>query len=134
MEKSESTKKPYSSSLTIDEKKERIYRIKVFLDRGASHNVYYGPKIPEGALKRDIELAHGTKVGYVKGGDITFLDASVPEEQAEIPSIISLGRLIQKGSKLEWNKDGALMVLPNKRVVIPVQNNFPYANEEVLKL
>ena len=51
----------------------------------------------------------------MKGGDITFLDESVSEEQAEIPSIISLGRLIQKGIKLEWNKDGASMVLPNKR-------------------
>ena len=107
----------------------------MFLDGGASHNVYYGPKITDGALKRDIELAHGTKVGYVKGGDITFLDASVSEEQAEIPSIVSLGRLVQKGIKLEWTKDGASLVLPNKRkVAIPVRNNCPYANEEVFKI
>ena len=32
-------------------------------------------------------------------------------------------------------KDGAVMVLPNKRrIVIPVQNNCPYANEEVIKI
>ena len=31
-------------------------------------------------------------------------------------------------------KDGAVMVLPHKRRIdIPVQNNCPYANEEVLK-
>ena len=100
--------------MTIDDEKERINRINVFLDGGASHNVYYGPKIPEGAFKRDIELAHGTKVGYVKGGDITFLEESASEEQADIPSIISLGRLIQKGIKLEWNTHGVLLVLPNK--------------------
>ena len=105
------------------------------MDGGASHNVYYGPKIPEGAFKRDVELAHGTKVGYVKGSDITFLDESASEEQAEIPSIVSLGRLIQRGIKLEWTKDGASLVLPNKRkVVIPVRNNCPYANQEVLNI
>ena len=60
-------------------------------------------------------MSHGTKVGYVKGSGITFVDASVSEEQAEIPSIISLGRLIQEGVKLEWKKEGAVMVLPNKR-------------------
>ena len=121
--------------MAIDGEKEEINRINVFLDGGASHNVYYGPKIPEGAFKRDIELAHGTKVGYVKGGDITFLDESASEEQAEIPSIVSLGRLIQKGIKLEWTKDGASLVLPNKRkVAISVRNNCPYANEEVLKI
>ena len=101
--------------MTVDEEKEKTNRTKVLLDGCASHNVYFAPKIPEGAQKRDIELAHGTKVGYVKGGDITFVDESVSEEQAEIPSIISLGRLIQKGTNLEWNKDGALMVVPNSR-------------------
>ena len=101
--------------MTIDADKVKTNRTKVLLDGGANHNVYFGPKIPEGVLKREIELSHGTKVGYVKGSDITFVDESVSEEQAEIPSIISLGRLIQKGIKLEWNKDGAVMVLPNKR-------------------
>ena len=58
----------------------------------------------------------------LKGSDVTFVDESVSEEQADIPSIISLGRLIQKGIKLEWNTDGAVMVLPNKRkIAIPVQ-------------
>ena len=92
-------------------------------------------KYPEGALKREVELAHGTKVGYVKGGDITFIDESVSEEQAEIPSIVSLGRLIQRGIKLEWTKDGASLVMPNKKqVAIPVRNNCPYANQEVLNI
>ena len=36
---------------------------------------------------------------------------------------------------MEWTKDGASLVLPNnKRVVIPVRNNCPYANQEVLKI
>ena len=52
----------------------------VLLDGGASHNVYYSPKIPEGAIKREVELAHGTKTGYVKGGDIIFLDESMSEK------------------------------------------------------
>ena len=77
-------------------------------------------KIPECALRREVELAHGTKVGYVKGSDITFVGEAISEEQAETPSIVSLGRLIQRGMNLEWNKDGASLVLRNdKRVVIP---------------
>ena len=82
-----------------------------------------------------MELAHGTKIGYVKGSDITFIDESISDEQAETPSIVSLGRLIQRGINLEWTKDGASLVLPNnKRVVIPVRNNCPYANQEVLNI
>ena len=82
-----------------------------------------------------MELSHGTKVGNVKGSDITFVDEAISEEQAETPSIVSLGRLIQRGIKLEWTKDGASLVLPNnKRVVIPVRNNCPYANQEVVKI
>ena len=82
-----------------------------------------------------MELAHGTKVGYVKGSDITFIDEAISEEQAETPSIVSLGRLIQRGVKMEWTKDGASLVLPNdKRVAIPIRNNCPYANQEVLKI
>ena len=56
--------------------------------------MYYGPKIPEGALRREVELAHGTKIGYVKGSDITLIDKSISEEQAKTPAIVSLGRLI----------------------------------------
>ena len=71
----------------------------------------------------------------VQGGDITFIDESISEEQAETPSIVSLGRLIQRGIKLEWTKNGASLVLPNnKRVAIPVRNNCPYANQEVLNI
>ena len=105
-EKKERNERPSLSSLAIDAEEQppavvtptpdSINRINVLLDGGANHNVYYGPKIPDGALKREVELAHGTKVGYVKGGDITFLDESVSVEQAETPSIVSLGRFIQK--------------------------------------
>ena len=63
------------------------------------------------------------------------MDESVSKEQAERPSIISLGRLIKRGIRLEWTKNGACLVLPNKKKIsIPVYNNCPYANEEVLKI
>ena len=107
----------------------------VLLDGGASHHVYFSSEIPEGSFERQVELAHGTKTGYVKGSDITFIDKSVSEEQSKKPAIISLGRLINKGFQLEWAKTGALLVLPNKRKIqIPIQNNCPYANKEVLDI
>ena len=46
----------------------------VFLDGGAIHNVLYRAEIPEGSVERDVELAHGTQNGYVKDGDVTFVD------------------------------------------------------------
>ena len=107
----------------------------VLLDGGASHHVYYSPTIPEGAVERQVDLAHGTKTGYVKGSDITFIDKSVSEEQSQTPVIISLGRLIKRGFKLEWTKTGASLILPNKRRIdVLVKNNCPYANKEVLKI
>ena len=82
-----------------------------------------------------MELAHGTKIGYVKERDFTFIDESISEKQADTPSIVSLGRLTQRGIKLDWTKNGASLVLPNnKRVAIPVRNNCPYANQEVLNI
>ena len=46
-----------------------------------------------------------------------------------------MGRLIQKGIKLDWTKEGAFLVLPSKkRVKIPIYNNCPYANEEILRI
>ena len=105
----------------------------ILLDGGASHHVYYSPTVPKGAVEKDVELAHGSKAGYVKGSDITFIDKTVSEEQAKTPAIISLGRLIQQGIKLEWTKTGASLVLPNKKKIkIPVRNNCPYANKQVL--
>ena len=65
-ERKEQNERPSLSSLAIDDEPVRIDRINVLLDGGASHNVYFGPKIPEGALKREVELAHGTKIGYCK--------------------------------------------------------------------
>ena len=107
----------------------------VLLDGGASHHVYYSPTIPEGAIERQVDLAHGTKTGYVKGSDITFIDKSVSEEQSQTPVIISLGRLIKRGFKLEWTKTGASLILPNKRRIdVLVKNNCPYANKEVLEI
>ena len=45
----------------------------VLLDGGASHHVYYSSKIPDGSVKKQVELAHGTKIGYVRGEDIYLL-------------------------------------------------------------
>ena len=42
-----------------------ICKTRVLLGGGASHNVYYSPDVPNGAVKKE-ELAHGTKIGYVK--------------------------------------------------------------------
>ena len=76
----------------------------VLLDGGASRNVCYSPVIPEGAIRKEVELAHGTKTGYVIGGDIIFVDDTISEKKAKEPSIISLGRLVKKGIRLEWTK------------------------------
>ena len=123
------------SLLALEQQGTFIKSSTVLLDGGASHHVYYSPTIPKGAVKKDVELAHGTKAGYVKGSDITFIDKTVSEEQAETPAIISLGRLIQQGIKLEWTKTGASLALPNKKKIkIPVRNNCPYANKQVLSI
>ena len=105
------------------------------MDGGASHNVYYSPEVPEGAVKKQVELAHGTNIGYVKGADITFVDKTRTLRESRRPTIISLGRLIQHGIKLVWTRDKTHLLLPNKREIeIPVYNNCPYANTEVLKI
>ena len=77
------------SSLALEETDVCVKRADVLLDGGASHHVYYSPTIPEGSIKREVELAYGTKTGYVKGSDITFIDKSVSEEQAQRPAIVS---------------------------------------------
>ena len=36
---------------------------------------------------------------------------------------------------MEWTKTGASLVLPNKRKIeLPIKNNCPYANKEVLDI
>ena len=131
----EQQENPFLSSLALEDGTVCIKRADVLLDGGASHHVYYSPTIPEGSLERQVELAYGTKTGYVKGSAITFIDKSVSEEQAKKPAIVSLGRLIEKGIKLEWTKTGASLVLPSKKkIVLPIKNNCPYANKEVLDI
>ena len=84
----------------------------ILLDGGASHNVYYSPTIPEGSFEKKVELAHGTQSGYVKGGDITFLDEKISKEDAKIPTVRP----------------------NNSKIPIPVINNCPYANQKVLRV
>ena len=92
-----------------------LNKLEVLLDGGASHNVFYGPSIPEGSKEKSVDLAHGSKQGYVKDFDITFIDPTVSPAEAETPAIISLGRLISLGTKLDWSKDGAYLTLPGCR-------------------
>ena len=106
----------------------------VLLDGGASHHVYYSSEIPEGSIKKQVELAHGTKVGYVRGEDIIFLDKARSKKESERPTIISLGRLIRHGMKLIWSKDKAYLLLPSKKQIsLPMYNNCPYANDKALR-
>ena len=112
-----------------------VCKTRVLLDGGASHNVYYSSEIPEGSVKKRVELARGTKFGDVRGEDITFLDKARTKEESDRPTFISLGRLIQHGIKLVWTKDEAYLLLPTKRTSLsPVYKNCPYANDEVLKI
>ena len=69
-------------------KPESVSKLDVLLDGGAPHNVFYSrPYIPEGSKRKKVDLAHGTKQGYVKDGDTTFIDASVSAEEARNPAI-----------------------------------------------
>ena len=66
-----------------------VCKTRVLLDGGASHNVYYSSEIPEGAVKKRVELAHGTKFGHVKGEDSTFLVKNAPEKsQTDLQSSV----------------------------------------------
>ena len=69
-----------------------VRTVGVLIDGGASHNVYYSATIPKGAVEREVELAHGSKKGYIVNDDIIFLDDTMSAEQGAVPSIISMGR------------------------------------------
>ena len=83
---------------------QNVSKMRFLLDGRASHNVYYRAEIPPGAVQKEVELAHGTKVGYVKDGDITFLDETVTNEQAKTPSILSLGARFKMELKCNGQK------------------------------
>ena len=85
------------------------------MNGGASHTVYYSPDVPDGAIKKEVELAYGTKIGYVRGADVTFVDKSRTLKESKRPTIISVGRLIQKGKSQKRTKNGAHLLLPNKK-------------------
>ena len=105
-------------SKVVDEESENVSKLQVLWDGGASHNVFYSSSIPQGAVKREVDLAHGTKIGYVKDGDITLIDESVTAERARVPTIISLGRLVQHGALIEWSKEGVSLTLPDKKRLV----------------
>ena len=59
----ESEVKPSLKTLTAEEvtvdKLVIAKQVGVLIDGGASHNVYYSATIPDGAIEREVELAHG---------------------------------------------------------------------------
>ena len=75
---------------------ESINKLEVLLDGGASHHVFWSPQVPEGAVEKEAELTHGSKMGYVKDDDVTFVDDAAIADKADIPTIISPGRVIEK--------------------------------------
>ena len=89
----------------------------VLIDGGASHNVYYSAIVPEGAEERDVDLAHGSRKGYLLDHDIIFLDKNMSHEQGRVPSIISMGRLVTYGAKMLLGQKGAFLKLPDGRIM-----------------
>ena len=107
----------------------------VLIDGGASHNVYYSATIPEGAVEREVELAYGSKIGYILEDDITFLDDTMSKSQGKVVCIISLGRFTNYGAKVLWDKKGAQLTLPGgKTVKLMMRNNCPHASPEIVTL
>ena len=103
------------------------------IDGGASHNVYYSAVIPAGAVEREVELAYGSKTGYIIEDDITFLDNSMSPSQGPVVCIISLGRFTNYGAKMVWDKKGAFLTLPGgKTVKLTMQNNCPHAGPDIV--
>ena len=105
----------------------------VLIDGGASHNVYYSAVVPEGVVEREVELAYGTKKGYILEDDITFLDDAMDPSRGPVVCIISLGRFTNYGAKIAWDKKGAFLTLPGgKTVKLAMQNNCPHAGKDVV--
>ena len=123
-----------NSSKTIEASEDVTSASKALLDGGASHDVYHSRTVPEGSVEKDVELAHGSRQGYVKGDVITFIEKEATEEEEEIPKILSLGRMIKHGAKLHWNDQKAVLSLPNgQQHAMDVVNDCPYVNLETVK-
>ena len=113
---------------------ERPCTMKILLDGGASHDVYHSRTIPKGAVEKEVELAHGLRKGYVKGDNITFVEEDTTEKEAQIPKILSLGRLISQGAKMQWNQNVAELTLPTgAKHRVEVINNCPYVDLETVR-
>ena len=130
---------PYVGALTLREitveKLAALADEGVLIDGGASHNVYYSAVIPKGAVERQVELAYGSKTGYILEDDIIFLDDSMKVDQGRVVCIISLGRFTNYGAKVVWDKQGAyLTILGGKTVKLNMHNNCPHASSEIVKI
>ena len=65
----------------------------------------------------------------MKGDVITFLEQDTTDKEAQIPKILSSGRLVKQGAKLDWNEDVAELTLPNgDKHKVEVINNCPYVD------
>ena len=107
----------------------------VLIDGGASHNVYYSATVPEGAEERDVDLAHGSRKGYLLDHDIIFIDKNMSHEQGRVPSIISMGRLVTYGAQVLWGQKGVFLKLPDGKIMkLRLWNKCPHANEKVVKI
>ena len=86
---------------------------------------FYSSKIPPGAVEKEVDLAHGTKIGYVKDGDITFVVSRSEGSRGRL-TILNLGRIIKLfGVKVSWSSEGAYLTLPGKRrlrLPVPLKN------------
>ena len=112
-----------------------VRRAGVLIDGGASHNVYYSATVPEGAEERDVDLAHGSRKGYVLDDDIIFLNETTSREQGQVPSIIRMGRLVTYGVKVLWGRTGAFLKLPGGKIMkLLLYNKCPHANDKIVKI
>ena len=129
---------PYAQAITLRkftvEKLAALASEGVLIDGGTSHNVYYSGVIPKGAIEREVELAYGSKTGYVLEDDIIFLDESMEPDEGRIVCIISLGRFTNYGAKVTWDKQGAYLTVPGgKEVKLKMYNNCPHASSEIVE-
>ena len=106
---------------------------KILLDGGASHDVYHSRTIPKGVVEKEVEFVHGLRRGYVKGDHITFVEKDTTDKEAQIPKILSLGRLIKQGAKMQWNENVAELTLPTgAKHRVEVISNCPYVDLETV--
>ena len=96
--------------------------------------MYYSVEVPKGAIEREVCLAHGSKTGYIVDDDIVFLDNSMTVDEGPRVCLISLGRFINYGAKICWDRQGAyLKMLGGESCELYMHNNCPYVSLDIVK-